>query len=71
MLFLGKPFCEYIGDLFPSGGVFELKFFCFNFLLQEVVVHFDVLGAIMELRILGDSDGELVVHEEGSGSIWF
>lgn len=69
MFFVAERFCQSISHLVARGYVFWVQFIAFNFLVQEMVTHFNVFGVIVEFRILHDYDCRLVVHEEHCGSI--
>ena len=52
-----------VGNLFSSWDVLQLEFSLFNLVANEVMSDFDMFGSVVELGILGDRDGGLVVHE--------
>ena len=58
-----------ISNLFSSWDVLQLKFTLFNLVAYEVMSDFDVFGLVVELRILGNCNGRLVVHEQDSGIV--
>jgi hypothetical protein len=63
----GQPLCPHVGHLIPSQDILQLHYIVINDLLQEVVTNVDMFGAVVELGVLGDHNGRLVVDEEGSG----
>jgi hypothetical protein len=70
MLLTTQSFHKDICNLVSCGSVCEGDLLTFDLLLQEVMSHFNMLCSVVELRVPGDGNGGLVVHEEGSGGAW-
>ena len=62
---LGHDIC----DLFFSWDVLQFEFSLFNLVVNEVMSDFNMFGLVVELGILGNCNGRLVVHEQDSGII--
>jgi len=63
----GQALYQHISHLIPSRDILQLHCVVINDLPQEVVTNINIFGAVMELGVLSDCDGGLVVNEEGSG----
>jgi hypothetical protein len=63
----GQTLCQHVGHLLPSGGVNQLQCPVVDYLPQEIVTDVNVFCAVMELWVLGNGDGGLVVDVEDSG----
>jgi hypothetical protein len=63
----GQALCQHISHLIPSREILQLHHVVIDDLPQEVVTNVDMFGAVVELRVLSDHNGRLVVDEEGSG----
>jgi hypothetical protein len=68
MLLADQSLGKYVGNLVVGGDVGEVDIAGGDPLAQEMVTQIDVLRAIVELRVLSDGNGGLIVHvQDASG----
>ena len=66
VLLADKSFGQNIHGLLISQGVLKTDFLALDLVPQKMVLHFNMLGVIMELGVACDSDRRLIVDMEDS-----
>jgi len=67
MLLSAESFGQHVSGLCIGGHIFKVNLFILDFLPQEVISYLNVLCAVIELWVFGDSDCGLVVDVKNSG----
>jgi hypothetical protein len=67
VLIADKSFGQNIHSLLICRGVLKMNLFGLNFMPQKMMSHFNMLGAIVELRVARDCNRRLIVDMQHSG----